>query len=77
MVTHELPFVEYTDYIKVRKQELTPEEQDDPELLNRMEEEGWMIKNGFRIKEEFDVQQIKDAIINVKIYKSYLIYRMI
>ncbi len=68
LITHELPFAEFSQYIKaVAREKLTTEELDNQETINKLEKEGWTIKGGEKIMEQFKIQEIKAAIINVLI----------
>jgi hypothetical protein len=74
MVTGDLPFSEFSQFIRSTTMELSIEEMQDTEHCKALESEGWIITGNTKVREVFDVQQIKAAIINVNKEKISCVY---
>ena len=64
LAARELPFTEFTEYIKKTEETLKPEELTNEPLIEQIKKDGWQVIGNKMVKEEFKVVPLKKAIIS-------------
>jgi len=64
IMSRQMPFTDLTEYISRREEQLLPEQLKDTSLIQQLEASGFKIEEGKVIKEEFQTQRIKTAIVS-------------